>query len=209
MTTRRKSPRFAILRTALVSLLASVLSLPVSPAQDTSGVPIFKVTPVKSTIKFAVKASVPIEGAFEKWDATFTFTSTAVESGVLDIKIQAASVSTGSGMKDGKLKSKDFFNADQDPEITFHSTKIVETGPNTVDIPGKFTIRGVTKDETLKLTGSGKGTGHGEITGTMAFDRKEYGMNSGIPFIKIADRVEVTVFLITDRVSGPALVFKQ
>jgi len=43
----------------------------------------------------------------------------------------------------------------------------------------------------------------------MAFDRKEYGMNSGIPFIKIADRVEVTVFLIVDRVSGPPLVFKQ
>ena len=33
----------------------------------------------------------------------------------------------------------------------------------------------------------------------MAFDRKDYGMNSGIPFIKIADRVEVKVDL---RVSG-------
>ena len=153
-------------------------------------------------------AAIP-EGDFQKWDATFTFASAAVASGVLDIKIQAASVKPDSGMKDGKLKSKDFFNADQDPYITFHSTKIVETGPNTVDIPGKFTIRGVTKDETLHLTGSGKGTGHGEITRTMAFDRKEYGMNSGIPFIKIADRVEVTVFLIIDRVSGPPLVFKQ
>jgi len=181
----------------------------VSRGQAPADIPVFKVTPVKSTIKFAVKASVPIEGDFQKWDASFTVTSTAVESGVLDIKIQADSVNTGSGMKDGKLKSKDFFNADQDPYITFHSTKIVETGPNTVDIPGKFTIRGVTKDETLHLTGSGKGTGHGEITGTMAFDRKEYGMNSGIPFIKIADRVEVTVFLIIDRVSGPPLVFKQ
>ena len=181
----------------------------VSRAQAPADIPVFKVTPVKSTIKFAVKASVPIEGDFQKWDASFTVTSTAVESGVLDIKIQADSVNTGSGMKDGKLKSKDFFNADQDPYITFHSTKIVETGPNTVDIPGKFTIRGVTKDETLHLTGSGKGTGHGEITGIMAFDRKEYGMNSGIPFIKIADRVEVTVFLIIDRVSGPPLVFKQ
>ena len=181
----------------------------VSRGQAPADIPVFKVTPVKSTIKFAVKASVPIEGDFQKWDASFTVTSTAVESGVLDIKIQADSVNTGSGMKDGKLKSKDFFNADQDPYITFHSTKIVETGPNTVDIPGKFTIRGVTKDETLHLTGSGKGTGHGEITGTMAFDRKDYGMNSGIPFIKIADRVEVTVFLIADRVSGPPLVFKQ
>jgi hypothetical protein len=43
----------------------------------------------------------------------------------------------------------------------------------------------------------------------MAFDRKEYGMNSGIPFIKIADRVEVNVDLIADRVSGPPLIFKQ
>ena len=43
----------------------------------------------------------------------------------------------------------------------------------------------------------------------MAFDRKEYGMNSGIPFIKIADRVEVTVSLQVKRLSGPPLVFKQ
>jgi polyisoprenoid-binding protein YceI len=38
------------------------------------------------------------------------------------------------------------------------------------------------------LTITGKGTGSGTIAGTMAFDRKQYGMNSGIPFIKIADR---------------------
>ena len=204
-----KNRRLAAVRITFVCFLVSALSLPVIPAQDTSAVPVFKVTPVKSTIKFAVKASVPIEGAFDKWDATFTVTSPAADSGVLDIKIQAASVNTGSGMKDGKLKSKDFFDAEQDPYITFHSTKTVQTGPNTFDIQGKFTIRGVSKDETLKLALSGKGTGHGEVTGTMAFDRKDYGMNSGIPFIKIADRVEVTVDLIVDRVSGPPLVFKQ
>jgi len=209
MISSGKNPRFAAVRIAFTCFLAFVSPLPLIPAQDTAGVPVFKVTPVKSTIKFAVKASVPIEGTFQKWDATFTVTSTAVESGDLEIKIEANSVNTGSGMKDGKLKSKDFFNAAQDPYITFHSTKIVETGPNTADLPGQFTIRGVTKDETLHLIGSGKGTGHGEITGTMAFDRKDYGMNSGIPFIKIANRVEVTVYLIVDRVSGPPLVFKQ
>ena len=180
-----------------------------SRAQAPAEVPVFKITPIKSTIKFAVKASVPIEGTFEKWDATFIVTSTAAESGVLDVKIQAASVNTGSGMKDGKLKSKDFFNADQDPLITFHSSKIVQTGPNTFDIQGTFTIRGVSKAETLHLTLSGKGTGSGEVTGTMAFDRKDYGMNSGIPFIKIADRVEVTVDLKAERISGPPLVFKE
>jgi hypothetical protein len=42
----------------------------------------------------------------------------------------------------------------------------------------------------------------------MAFDRKQYGMNSGIPFIKIADRVEVTLDLKGKRVSGPPVNLK-
>jgi hypothetical protein len=40
----------------------------------------------------------------------------------------------------------------------------------------------------------------------MAFDRKQYGMNSGIPFIKIADRVEVDIDLKVKRVSGPPIL---
>jgi len=192
-----------------VWLLPSLLFVSAAIAQAPSDVPVFKVTPVKSTIKFGVKASVPIEGTFDKWDATLTFTSTAAESGVLDVKIEAASVNTGSGMKDGKLKSKDFFDAEHALYITFHSTKVVQTGPTTFELDGTFTIRGVSKPEKLNLTLSGKGTGHGEINGTMAFDRKDYGMNSGIPFIKIADRVEVTVDLKGDRISGPPVVFKQ
>ena len=156
-----------------------------------------------------MKASVAIEGAFNKWDATLTYTSRDVEACVLDIKIQADSVNTGSGMKDDKLRSKDFFDAKDDPYITFHSTKIVQTGPTAFDVQGTFTIRGVSKPETLVFVANGKGTGTGEIKGTMAFDRKEFGMNSGIPFIKIADRVEVRVDLKWKQVSGPPLLFKQ
>jgi polyisoprenoid-binding protein YceI len=67
----------------------------------------------------------------------------------------------------------------------------------------------VSKQETLTLTVSGKGAGSGGIRGTMAFDRKGYGMNSGIPFIKIADRVEVDIDLKAKQVSGPRLVYQQ
>ena len=197
------------MRVHLACFFALVAFPLVSQAQTPGGIPDVKIVHDESSIKFGVKASVPIEGVFDKWDATLTYTSPEVESGVLDIKIQAASVNTGSGMKDGKLKGKDFFNVKEDPVITFHSTKVVQTGPNTFDIQGTFTIRGVSKPETLNLTLSGKGTGEGEVTGTMAFDRKDYGMNSGIPFIKIADRVEVTVHLKGKRVSGPPLIFKQ
>jgi polyisoprenoid-binding protein YceI len=167
------------------------------------------ITSEDSWIKFNVKASVAIAGDFNKWDATLTFTSPDVSTGVLDVKIQADSVNTGSGMKDGKLKGKDFFNADKDPLITFLSKKIVQTGPDSFEIDGDFTIRGVTKPEMLTLTVTGAGTGSGAIKGTMAFDRKDYGMNKGIPFIRIADRVEVSVDLKAKRVSGPPLVLKQ
>jgi polyisoprenoid-binding protein YceI len=189
----------------LLPLLAAAVLTPLGRAQT----PVFAITKEDSTVKFSVKASVEIAGKFDKWDASLTFTSPDVTTGVLDIKAQAASVDTGSGMKDGKLKGKDFFDAEHDPLITFHSTKVVQTGPNTFDIPGTFTIRGVSKPETLTLTVSGQGTGIGEIKGVMAFDRKEFGMNSGIPFIRIADRVEVDVDLHGKRVSGPPLVFKQ
>ena len=156
-----------------------------------------------------MKASVPIAGNFDKWDATLTFASPDVTTAVLDIKIQAASVNTGSGMKNNKLKGEDFFNVEQDSLITFKSTKVVQTGPTTFDVPGTFTIRGVSKQETLTLTVSGERTGSGEITGTMAFDRKDYRMNSGIPFIKIADGVEVDIAIKAKQVSGPRLVYQQ
>ena len=193
------------MRLAIFCLLAFALLAPLSSAQ----VPVFVISKEDSTVQFSVKASVALEGKFDKWDASMTFSSTDVTSAVLDIKIQADSVNTGSGMKDGKLKSKDFFDVQQDPYITFHSTKIVQTGPATLEVQGTFTVRGVSKPETLTFTITGKGTGTGEIKGTMAFDRKEFGMNSGIPFIKIADRVEVSVNLKGKRVSGPPVVFKE
>jgi polyisoprenoid-binding protein YceI len=79
----------------------------------------------------------------------------------LDVKIQADRVNTGSGMKNNELKGKDFFDVKQSPLITFLSKKVVQTGPDTFDVQGDFTIRGVTKLERLTLTVSGKGTGSG------------------------------------------------
>jgi polyisoprenoid-binding protein YceI len=194
------------MRLIAVCLLVSALLPSLSRAQE---VPVFVITPVESSIKFDVQASVAINGTFDKWNATLTFASPDVSTGVLDVKIQAATVDTGSGLKNSKLKGPDFFDAANNPLITFRSTKLVQTGPNTFEVDGDFTIRGVTRSEKLTLTVTGKGTGSGQINGTLYFDRKDYGMNSGIPFIKIANRVEVNVALKAKRVSGPPVVFKQ
>jgi polyisoprenoid-binding protein YceI len=58
---------------------------------------------------------VTIAGKFDKWDASLTFTSPDETTGVLDIKIQADSVDTGSGMKNSKLRSKDFVDVERNP----------------------------------------------------------------------------------------------
>jgi polyisoprenoid-binding protein YceI len=167
--------------------------------------PVFEITPADSWVKFHVKSSVAIAGKFDKWDASLTFQSPDETTGVLEIKIEASSVDTGSGMKNGKLKSKDFFDTDNNPYITFKSSKIVPTGPRTYEVHGDFTIRGVSNPEKLILTISGKGAGSGEVHGAMVFNRKDYGMNKGIPFIKIADHVDVDFRLRWKHVGGPPL----
>jgi len=181
----------------------------VFPSLGRAQAAVFEIESAHSSIKFHVKASVNIAGKFDKWNATLTFTSPDETTGVLEITIQAASVDTGSGTKNGKLKSKDFFDVEQNPLITFKSTKFVQTGPETFEVDGNFTIRGVANPEKLTLTVSAKGTGAGEINGKMVFNRKDYGMNKGIPFIRIADHVDVNFHLKEKRVSGSPLAFKQ
>ena len=193
----------------LLASTACLMAILSSPRASYAQVPTYEFTPGESNIKFGVDSSVSIEGVFERWDANIKFSSRDIRSAVLEIEIEADSVNTGSRMKDNKLKGQDFFNSKESPLITFKSTKIVQTGPNTFDIEGNFTIRGVTKTEKLTLTSDSKGTPTGSLDGTMAFDRKDYGMTSGIPFIKIANRVEVNVRLKWRRVSGPPPVFQQ
>jgi polyisoprenoid-binding protein YceI len=88
--------------------------------------------------------------------------------------------------------------------VTFRSTKFIQVAPHRFEIDGDFTIRGVSNPEKLSLTVSGE-TGAGEIRGSMVFYRKDYGMTKGIPFIKIADHVDVTFHLKGERVDRPPL----
>lgn len=190
------------------SILFCVLALALLPRPSHAQAPVYTVTPGVSSVKFFVKSSVALAGKFDKWDATLTFPSTDVTTGILNITIHAASVDTGSRIKNDRLKSKEFFNVKHDPLITFRSTKGVQTGPLTFKVAGNFTIRGVSKPETLMLTVFDKGTRAGTIRGVMTFNRDDFGMNKGIPFVRIGDHVDVTVNLKVKRVSGPPVIFK-
>ena len=191
-----------------LSLVASPVFSAVTQAQSSAVAPIFKITPVTSKVTFYVKASVRLEGTFDKWDATLVFTSTDASTGVLDIKIQAESVDTGSNSKDKKLKGDHCFDVAKYPYITFHSTNITETSPNSFDVAGMFTLRGISKPESLTFTVDREAGGAtGEIKGTLVFDRRDFDLAGNIRFVTIADRVELTIDFKATRV-GPPLVFK-
>ena len=189
-------------------MLPGLLALMLVPSVSLAAVPVFAIVPAGSSVTFHVKASVPLQGRFDKWRGSLTFSSTDISTGVFEVKVDANSVHTGNAMEDGTLKSDKFFDVKNNPVISFRSTKISQTGSNTFVVAGVFMIRGVSKPQTLVLTTTGRGASTGSIKGTLSFDRKDYGMTSGIPLVQIADRVDVAVDLKVHRVSGPPLTLK-
>ena len=173
------------------------------PSAGFGQLPTFQVVMPESKVDFHVNSSIDLTGVFEKWAATLRFSTPNVESGVLEIIVQAASVNAGSSLKDGKLKSPDFFDVKANPEIRFLSKKIVNTAPDSYRVDGDFTIRGMTNPESLTVKYSPDRPDEGRIQGQMVFDRKQYGMTHNIPLVRIADRVEVGVDIRIRRTAGP------
>ena len=104
-------------------LPAAMLCLWLATAVSVEGqggtAPAIDVTLVESSIKFSVKASVAIQGKFDRWEAKLRFASPDVTTAKLEIKIQAASVNSGSGTKNNKLKGKEFFLCGRKPSDYF------------------------------------------------------------------------------------------
>ena len=96
-----------------------------------------------------------IHGRFDKTSGTLTVDE-AKHSGSVDIVIDASSVDTGFIKRDDHLRSPDFLNAAEFPEITYKSTKVTikgdPEGEATATVDGNLTISGVTKPVSLDVT---------------------------------------------------------
>jgi polyisoprenoid-binding protein YceI len=189
-------------------MLLALAALLAAPSASLAAAPVFSILPDGSSVTFRVKASVPIQGRFDRWKSTLTFTSPEVSTGVLAVNIDAGSVNTGSGVKNRTLTSDQFFDVKNHPAISFRSTKVSQTGPNAFSVAGNLTIRGVSKPATVVLKTTTNGSG-GDIDGTMTFNRRDFGMNGGVPLVRIADSVDVIVHLKAKRVSGPPVAVKS
>jgi polyisoprenoid-binding protein YceI len=97
-----------------------------------------------------------IHGRFGKTTGKLTVDE-AKRTGTVEVVIDAASVDTGYIKRDDHLRSPDFLNAAEFPEITYKSTKVTidgdpSKGDPTATVEGNLTISGVTKPVTLHVT---------------------------------------------------------
>lgn len=91
-------------------------------------------------------------GRFNSMSGSVEFDPDNPASGSLQMTIDADSVDTNHQERDDHLRSPDFFNTGEFPEITFSSTAIELTGEKTGRITGDFTLLGVTKSVTMDVT---------------------------------------------------------
>jgi len=114
-----------------------------------------------------------------------------------DITIAADSLDTGNDKRDQHLKSPDFFNVKQFPEISFRSTRVQATGHRYV-MTGKVSLHGRTKNITLpvEFVGAGKGPQGKQRAGVHAMfsiQRSDFGMTWGIDKGIVGDTVHLMV----------------
>jgi len=111
----------------------------------------YTIDPTHSNVGFEVRhmGIATVRGAFKKFAGTVDASGDAPR---LEGTVEVASIDTGEENRDGHLQAPDFFDAQQFPQITFHSTSTEATPEGAVKLVGEITIKGTTKP--IELTGT-------------------------------------------------------
>ncbi len=114
----------------------------ISPGLIPSGS--YNIDPRHSSVGFEVRhmGIATVRGAFRKFQGTLDATGGAP---VLQGVVEVASVDTGDEQRDAHLTAPDFFDAERNPEISFHSTATEATEAGEIRLAGEITIKGITK----------------------------------------------------------------
>ncbi|MFC4601949.1 YceI family protein [Cohnella hongkongensis] len=110
-----------------------------------------------SGITFSVRHMMitNVRGSFTEFDAVVSADPSDLPSLEASLTIDVNSIDTKDEGRDGHLKSPDFFNAEQYPQISFKKTSLVSKGGEDYALTGDLTIAGVTKSVTLNTEISG------------------------------------------------------
>src|SRR6266513_1869288 len=91
------------------------------------------------------------DGKFTQFSGTIDLDRQHPEASSVSARIQVSSINTGIKKRDDHLRSAEFFNVANFPEITFKSHSVKQTGTQSGDITGDLTMHGITKPVTLHV----------------------------------------------------------
>lgn len=124
-------------------------AISITPDRIPAGV--YNVDPAHSNVGFEVRhmGIATVRGTFRKFEGSVDASGDKL---VLEGSVEVDSIDTGEENRDGHLKSPEFFDAAQNPRISFRSPTTESTGEGQVRLTGDITIKGITKP--IELTGT-------------------------------------------------------
>jgi len=160
---------------AMLSLMTAhlLLSTPGLLAAET-----YRVSPMHSSVEFTIDQFLinTVSGSFDQYEGTIRYDPDEIENSSLEGVIQAASIDTGNENRDDHLRSEDYFDVSNHPEIRFRS-KRVEDGANGNVLIGDLTMRGVVREIAIPFE-IDPNTGNGRLgfRAELQLNRQDYGI---------------------------------
>ena len=156
-----------------------------------------------TTVSFRIRHLFSyVQSTFNEFEGTFEYVPGQPGQWKAQAVIQASSIDTRVEKRDAHLRSKDFFDVERYPTITFTSTGVTDATETTAKLQGLLTIHGVEQPVTLDLAihGEGKdpwGNVRSGFTATTTLDRKAFGLtwNEALETgqLLVGEEVEITL----------------
>jgi polyisoprenoid-binding protein YceI len=147
---------------------------------------IWQLDPAHTTIEFAVKHMMftTVRGRFTRFSGAIRVDEQHPDQSAVDVDIEAASIDTGVTDRDAHLRSADFLDVDNQPTITFRSTRVDGAHKKAGDrfnITGELAIRGKAIPVRIEATFEGVGTDpwgklRAGFSARTEIDRREWGL---------------------------------
>ena len=163
----------------------------------------WQLDPTHSSISFSGKHMLvaTVRGQFRSWQADATIDEKNLANSKGTIRIDAASLDTGVEQRDTHLRSADFFDVENNPEILFQ-VKRVEPKGEEYRVVGDLTLRGVTREVALEgeIAGPLDDPWGGKRVGLSAegkLNRKDWGLDFNVPLsaggILVGEQIKISI----------------
>jgi polyisoprenoid-binding protein YceI len=143
----------------------------------------YELDPAHTRIGFVARHAMvtKVRGSFNEFSGTISVDGENPEKSSATVTIKADSIDTRNADRDAHLRSNDFLQMDEFPQITFTTTGIKQTGDGTFDATGDLTVRGATRPVTIPLTYEGTaqdpfGNTRIGFEGSVVVNRKDFGI---------------------------------